>query len=519
MNTSQVDLSQLAIDRTPEDSGRAPLRFRKHLVTRYLIPGVLLIGFLGLVVWAARDVVFPPLQVRVVPVLVNHDVVRAGGTPLFNAAGWIEPRPTAIRVPGLAPGVVEQLLVVEDQAVTAGEPVAELIKDDARLEWEMAMAENRLREADLDHARVALTAARTRFAQPVHLEAELAEAESALATIQTSLANLPFEQIRAAARLKYAENDYQRNVDARNSVSRREIEEAATVVETMQAMVDELRLRESSLQAEVRAITARRDALREQLELLVDEIQSRDQAEAAVAASRARLQQSTVRVAEAKLKLDRMTIRAPVDGRILLLLGQPGTRIGGMRDAMNDAFDGSTVVTMYRPDMLQIKVDVRFEDIPQVSLGQPVRVDNPALDEPLTGTVLFISSEADIQKNTLEVKVAIDMASPVFKPEMLVDVTFLAAAPGPDNSSADPETRWRLFAPADLVRQQDGQSMVWIADRSAGVARQVTVATGQRNPDGTVEIESGLDVSTRLIQSPVDNLHDGQRIQITGEGK
>ena len=42
------------------------------------------------------------------------------------------------------------------------------------------------------------------------------------------------------------------------------------------------------------------------------------------------------------------------------------------------------------------------------------------------GTVLFISSEADIQKNTLQVKVAIPDPPDVFKPEMLVDVTFLA---------------------------------------------------------------------------------------------
>ncbi len=77
-----------------------------------------------------------------------------------------------------------------------------------------------------------------------------------------------------------------------------------------------------------------------------------------------------------------MTIRAPVDGRVYQLIGLPGARVGeGVMTAMA-GHDGSSIVTMYQPESLQIRVDVRFEDIPKVSLGQSVEIDNPALSSP-----------------------------------------------------------------------------------------------------------------------------------------
>ena len=42
------------------------------------------------------------------------------------------------------------------------------------------------------------------------------------------------------------------------------------------------------------------------------------------------------------------------------------------------------------------------------------------------------TAQADIQKNTLQVKVAIDHPPPQIKPEMLARVTFLAANPPTD---------------------------------------------------------------------------------------
>ena len=190
----------------------------------------------------------------------------------------------------------------------------------------------------------------------------------------------------------------------------------------------------------------------------------------------ARVEQARVALAEAKLRLDRMTVRAPVDGRVYQLVAYPGSTLAGGMGPVPNA-DGSTVVTMYRPEMLQVRADVRFEDIPKVSLGQPVLVNNPALAEPIAGKVLFVSSEANIQKNTLEVKVALDEPAPVLKPEMLVDVTYLApkaAAAAGETSEADAAV---CAAAAGRSGMRAG-AFVWVADQSAGVARKTAVTTG-----------------------------------------
>lgn len=509
----EVDLQQLAIQRGGESEPR--LRLKRHALTRFVLPGLLLLGFVSLVVWACWEMVFPPRPVTVVPVVPKQAAVQREGTPLFNAAGWIEPRPTPVRVAALAPGVVEQLLVVEDQPVKAGEPVAELVKDDAQLAYDRALADQKLREAELEVAQATLAAAKTRFEEPVHLEAALEEAEAALAKTDTQLRNLPFEIHQAEARLEFAKTDYEGKSAVEGAVAGRAIDEAKSRMLTARAMVDGLRDRETSLKKERAALIGRRDAVERQLELLTDEIKAKDEAAAQVKAATARVEQARVAAAEAKLRLDRMTVVSPIDGRVFRLIADPGANVGAGAMIHMTGHDGRTIVTLYRPEMLQVRVDVRFEDVPKVSLGQPVEIDNPALDSPLTGSVLFVSSEADIQKNTLEVKVAIDSPPPVFKPEMLVDVTFLA--PPPSGEADEPTDETRLYVPQELVQQGESGKFVWLADQTAKVARKTPVQTGRPGGDGLVEVTSGLTLSSRLIARGDEGLSDGDRIRVTGE--
>jgi len=440
--------------------------------------------------------------------------VRQEGTPLFKAAGWIEPRPTPVGVAALSSGVVERLLVVEDQQVKAGEPVAELVKDDAKLTCDGAQADLKLREAEVEEAMAARTAAVTRLEQPVHLQAALGEAEASLAKIQTQLKKLPFDVRQAEAARDAAQKEYDSKIGAQGAVAGVNIDRAKGTLESAKAMVEGLVNQRHSLEKEEAALIQRRDALKKQLELLADEIRAKAEAEARVKAATARVEQAGVALAEARLRLDRMTIRAPIDGRIYNLVGHPGAHVGGGRRELH-GHDGSTVVTMYRPDRLQVRVDVRFEDIPNITLGQPVRIENPALASSLTGHVLFVSSEADIQKNTLQVKVAIPSPPPVFKPEMLVDVTFLA--PKQPDQASEPSRELRLYVPQQLIRQGDSGAFVWIADQSEGVARKTSVETAAVASNGMVEITSGLAVSSRIIVSGSDGLDDGDRITVTGE--
>jgi len=379
------------------------------------------------------------------------------------------------------------------------------------------MADQALKRAELDEARALLKAAKTRFDQPVHLEAMLQSAEASLAKIETALKNLPFEVRRAEADLDAAQKDYDGKRAARGVVKKVEIDIAKSERDSASALVEELRDRGESLRKERAALSGKRDAVKTQLKLRADETEALEQAQARVQAASARVEQARVVVAEAQLQLDRMTIVAPVDGRVFHLIAHPGSRIGAGMTQMA-GHDGSTVVTMYRPEMLQVRVDVRFEDLPNVSPRQPVMINNPALPSPLKGEVLFASSEADIQKNTLEVKVAIVDPPSVFKPEMLVVVTFLAPERPEQTTPPTQETQEvTLYVLQQLVQQAEGGPFVWIADQSDGVARRASIQLGAAGLNGLVEVTAGLSVTSRLIVSGIEGLQDGERIHVSSE--
>ncbi|MFP6702088.1 MAG: HlyD family efflux transporter periplasmic adaptor subunit, partial [Planctomycetaceae bacterium] len=471
----EVDLRELAIDRSGDSDPRPSGRGTGRLLTRYVLPGSVIVGFVLLAGWMAWDLVFPAVDVTVVQLMTSRRAVSESGAAVFQASGWIEPRPTAIRVPALAPGVVESLLVVEDQAVSLGDRIAVLVSDDATLRLASADAGLSLRLAEELDAKAVLQAAETRLARPVHLEAPRAAALGQLARVMTRLKSLPFQKRQAAADLLVAEADHAGKLAARGVVAEIEIARAKAARDRAVASLRDVESRSESLTDELAAWRQQIRALTTRLELLADETEARDQALAKLRASVARVAAAGVMVSEARLRLDRMTITAPAAGRVYQLVAVPGSRVGsGMTRTLD--FDSSTVVTMYQPDRLQVRVDVRFDNLPQVSVGQVVRISNAAVSEPLTGRVLLISSIANIQKNTLEIKVAIDRPPSLFKPDMLVVITFLSSGSA-GGRQAEAE-RPRHFLPRALIRSDAAGSYVWLADRSMGRVRRIAVTIG-----------------------------------------
>jgi RND family efflux transporter MFP subunit len=513
----RLDLRQLAVHRGAGPSGEKPARSprrRLSLLTRYVLPGGLLLGFVGLIGWSARASLLPSRAVTVMPVLSARAEVRQAGTPLFQCAGWVEPRPTPIVVPALAEGVVERLLVVEGQVVKAGEPVAYLIDVDAKLTLQGAEAELRLREADLAKARANSTSARSRNKYPVHLEAPLSEAEAALAKVQTELGSLPAKLAAAEAHLRFARLDLDGKTAAKAALSQRAVDLAQSELETATAVVQEIQTRKGRLEAETAALSARRDTLKQQLDLKIDETRDVDTGEANVKAAEAIVCQAQNAVDTAKLRLERMVIRAPQDGRVLKLVARPGLRVSGLaRDALQES---STVVMLYDPKMLQLRTDVPLDQVPRVRPGQPVKIETEAVPGGLEGEVLFKTAYTDLQKNTLDVKVAIKDAPADLRPDMLARCTYLAAPePGSDKKASE---QLRLLVPKPLVESCEGGSRVWVADQAAGLARARTVKIGEQTGRGDlVEVLEGLGEVDKIIVGGREGLKEGERITVTGE--
>jgi RND family efflux transporter MFP subunit len=506
-----VDLRQLAVRRN--GSPPPPVRHRRHLLTRYVLPAGVLLGFVGVVGWAARDSLIPARPVTVVPVHATRAEVQQEGTPLFQAAGWIEPRPTPTLVSALAEGVVDKLLVVEGQEVRAGEVVAVLIDAEARLALREAEAQVRLRQAEAASTRANLVAARTNLDQPAHLRAAFAEADAQLAQKQTELTGLSFQLRGAQARFRLAGASLDGQKRAAGSLPELQLHQAQSEWDTAGAAVEELQARTARLEREVEAQTLRRDAHRQRLDLKTEETRQLADTAAQVDAAEARLRLAEVAADAARLRLDRMTVRAPTGGRVLALAARPGSRLMGLATGTHQ--DASTVVSLYDPARLQIRADVRLEDVPRVVPGQPVQVVTPAAPGgPLAGEVLFPTSQADIQKNTLQVKVALNNPPPTLRPDMLVQTTFLA--PASAQAAGPASEKLRLLIPRQLVESGDGGAHVWVADQSAGVARRRTVQLGPAAGEW-VEVVEGLNAADRLIASGRDGLRDGQRISVTGE--
>ena len=106
---TEIDLKQLAIDRdpgSPVDGSGGP---RRHLLTRYVVPGAILAGVLALVGWMTWGLVFPPRGVTVVA--LNHW--------LFGSPVMAPPNPSA---PHSAPAQVHQRSAASQSFIPAGGP-------------------------------------------------------------------------------------------------------------------------------------------------------------------------------------------------------------------------------------------------------------------------------------------------------------------------------------------------------------------------------------------------------------
>lgn len=506
-----IDLSQLAYARRP---AAASSKSRRRWLTRYVLPLAILAAFASLFGWAARDSFLPAHSVTVTPVVVTKAEFQQAGTPLFQAAGWIEPRPTAMVVPSLAAGVVKELLVAEGQTVEQGQPVATLVDTDAKFTVLQAEANFRLSEAEVRGVEAALAAARISLANPNELKVALADSESLLAETELTLSNLPYLIETANSRRQLAADNLDRKERSGDSIARRVRDEARNELVAAENELAELRARMPTLKSQRTSLEKKREALSQQLELLTEHKRAVAANEAALAAACARRDQSRLSVELARLNLERMVIYAPMSGRVLTVDARPGRRLVGMDPSSQQ--DASAVISIYDPEKLQVRVDVRLEDVPQVKIGQPVAIQTAALPTLLSGEVLWVTTRADVQKNTLQVKVAIHDPAAVITPEMLGQVTFLAPPQAVEITDVEQQPL-RMLVPRALVDGAEASASIWIADTSRGVARQQTVQLGRAGTDELVEVASGLTPTDKLIVNGRESLSEGTRIRIVGE--
>jgi multidrug efflux pump subunit AcrA (membrane-fusion protein) len=133
--------------------------------------------------------------------------------------------------------------------------------------------------------------------------------------------------------------------------------------------------------------------------------------------------------------------------------------------------------------------------------------------------------EANIQKNTVQVKVSIESPSPVLRPEMLARVRFFGARtggagggpPAPGGSASAGGSGRLLVHRSGLQHAQGGQAHAWVVDRERDAAVMRTVRLGGESSVGWVEVLDGLRAGDRVIVGDVGRLSEGRRVRVLGE--
>jgi len=486
-----------------------PVRWK----TRVLLPGLVIVIVLALLLITSLEAILPATPIRVVPVVVKS-VENAAGAVTVMAPGWLEPDPYATYVAALADGVVQDVHVLEGEPVEAGQVVASLVDDDARLALRRAEAQLRAHRAALDAADADLTAAKLDREHLVDRGRDVSVTEAAVSAARAEITKARADVAVERAQLLEIQDEFERKsklIDTQ-AISEATVARLGLRVEAQRATLDATEARVAILEADLRRAEADLGGARSHIDLLIEE-----QRAVALAAARRASAQAAVELAEvtrddAALQLERMEVRSPVAGVVLERLASPGSKL--MREGGEHSLH---VVHVYDPDHLQVRVDVPLADAAQIAIGQLVEVMVEVLpDRTFDGRVTRIVHQADIQKNTVEVKVTVDAPTRALKPEMLARVRFLARADEPDGAA-----RQRVFAPERLVgRDADGAASALIVtalrnDRARVERRTLTV--GPRRLEGWIEIDSGLQPGDLLVADPDESLEPGDRVRVVGE--
>lgn len=471
---------------------------KKHS-TRFLdrvvafIPWLLLIGFCAVIFALFGDRLRSGIPVKIETVVTAKTVSPQSadgelmapaeiqvsdpweGTASFQASGWIEPSPFPIKVSALVDGFIEEVLVLEGENVKRGQIIARLIREDFELDLTMAR---------LDHQA---------------LEAEAAANEKAILTVAAKVVTLEKQVSAGKLRLLELEDKSKRlGRLAVGAVSEEEVIQSTLRVQTYQGELEALEISGVELESEEARLVAMRTAFL------------------------AKISSGETEVSRRQLALDRTEIRAPIDGTVLRLFAIPGRK---SMLAMDD-MDSSTIATLYRPDSLQARIDVPLEEAAGVFPGQAVRIRSNFLpDLSMQGVVSRITGEADLQRNTLQVKVALKDPDPRLRPEMLCRAEFLPVSAEGNSvevgipvagkgSAGIPAGRATVYVSFKALMDLQGEkATVWAIDQSGERIESRSLILGTEERDGYRMVKEGLLPGDRVVVDPSPDLAEGIRVK------
>jgi HlyD family secretion protein len=200
--------------------------------------------------------------------------------------------------------------------------------------------------------------------------------------------------------------------------------------------------------------------------------------------------------------LENTIIRAPVAGTVLERLIEKGEMV--TTGYVSGRGAKSALVSIADLNDLEVELDINESDIRRVRVGQECSVIPESYpDRKYRATVRELAPEANRQKATIQVKVAVIDPDSYLRPETNAKVNFLE-----EGSEVQAGARERILVPRGAI--QSGPAVFLLRDQKA-VRIPVTIGA-ERN--GRVEILSGLEGGERIIVGGLDGLADGMVVTL-----
>jgi len=221
------------------------------------------------------------------------------------------------------------------------------------------------------------------------------------------------------------------------------------------------------------------------------------------AAARASMQAARAAADIARKAVRDSEIRAPIAGLVAQRFVQPGERVG--LDAR--------IVEIVDLSRLELEAAVAPEDVVQLRVGQPARVQIDGLPEPVAARVVRINPSA--QTGTRSVMAYLELAPGVHTAALRQGLFA--------RGTVELERRQALVVPASALRSDQARPYVLAVQDGITLARPVTPgARGDVPVDGrpepAVEITDGLEPGTPVLRGTVGALRDGTRVRLPAAG-
>ncbi|MEX2697433.1 efflux RND transporter periplasmic adaptor subunit [Rhizobium mongolense] len=227
-------------------------------------------------------------------------------------------------------------------------------------------------------------------------------------------------------------------------------------------------------------------------------IADHDLAEQQLKSATANVAKATASLAKAREQLGYAELRAEFDGVVTATSAEMGQTVSA----------GQPVLKLARLEQRDVVVDVPEAQFSRVRLDDRFNVALQ-LDSRIqaTGVVREIAPQADPNTRTYRLKIGIDQAPDIFRLGAVVTATPLVG-----------ERKQAITLPLSAIRHEGGISQVWVVDRStATVAPRAVELEGPASAPRSVLVHAGLRAGEEIVIAGVDELTDGQKVQLGQE--